>query len=1384
MAKNWLILSVLSFGVGFGISLAVDRDVKRAALTGLITVPATSVGVLVTEKRRNGQLNDTPFSIQTRVAELEKRTEILNQEEASLQTSIATKKRDKQQLEVTLGNLQIEMSQLQTLSVEQQCQNIAIEEELVEIEAQRQQLTAECNRLQTWTHELRQQELILTQSLEANATQKQQLETDSNPLQSRLNQLQVQVSNQQSYNQEQVDLTAQKHLLETELQSLQSQIHNLQKLATNLNQSLEMITAQKEEAEVHFNQHTQELSKLQNQIAAQADYSSKLTQDLADLEQQKHHLEIDLFQLKNRINDLEQQLTYLSQSVTSITSQQEEAQVSLNYLHTKLSQLQQQISEQQEQKEQLIQELTALAAQKEEIAAELSQIQLAQIQAKQKHEPLLSNPNTELPPTRIASTTGATTLRKPYPQTRGSSNFMKSQYTKNLWEEQILPHWSHRDRPAGHRFLGSIYIKQKASEELLDIVGQNLQQLDRFTYDSLQDRFYELEQNWLKILTVALSEYAYYYSSDRFWQGFCKRLNINHNQGVEHTFRRVVDEGINLLGLVRAKGGYKYISTLWLQSGVPEQNLVHFAQLVQEIADEYGWWELAHTSDEELSQLLLSICQEKHLQWGTLINFLKSSYSEDPETEPISGQLLQGIAIVAQELERKKASPQALEDEKQREEILGNYYLPHNFFLRNWNALTQVLTPRSGSSQSRGIITRRSKPLLLSLDIGDSLNTQLMLPEQVLWKPEWRNLRGTYCRIPQAKWEDTIPTAGDLIIPELIIEINQASENWNCQMLDHNRQNLLEWHYKGISSDLPCLVFDASTGEHLPLNLSQPTIIAVDEVFCFTPKDIQPEFANGIEVLDSYIPSSIQGWRGRLIRLTTPESSIVLTIPETNHSQLIIWKLVRSDEPVFTGLRLTGKNTIYLEPPTFWYPPINQTLDINVLVENITERYIVARTIESLSSSNRWVAIKLTQWITEPGCYEARFWFDQKRWSYRFEVKSKSQFSGITPLNKPQISSDSGFSEADLPIKHDTSHKFWAEVIKLEGLWPLEEVILCLSNGHEKIPYQLQAEASGSLRIHLSTLYDLLPNSDSYALDYQRLGLEPQRLVQMQTLPQDVNWTWTSQAIHLSGLLLGKLYSLSCWNFLLPDLDPVVIKIPLIEQGTTTTEVILNLPPGIYHIQLVSSSSQGLTENLGWWCGSGQYDLPEDIEGDEAKENYCYTILGNRESKESFIAAVNQLKLDFDRQQMEARIFTLENNQYYFPAWLNRDSLLGKVKGLLEILSLPVASAKSPINVLNTKPIEPSLPLVGGGNWYLVNVRSKKRDFFLKCLDIAIKQNNLQKLILKIKIPQDLVYQDMVLLNLSNFRTAYDNLQKIECFQSMERRPLQLEQVSRMLGNQ
>lgn len=58
----------------------------------------------------------------------------------------------------------------------------------------------------------------------------------------------------------------------------------------------------------------------------------------------------------------------------------------------------------------------------------------------------------------------------------------------------------------------------------------------------------------------------------------------------------------------------------------------------------------------------------------------------------------------------------------------------------------------------------------------------------------------------------------------------------------------------------------------------------------------------------------------------------------------------------------------------------------------------------------------------------------------------------------------------------------------------------------------------------------------------------------------------------------------------------------------------------------------------------------------------------------------------------------------------------------------------------------------------------------------------MQELILAVKVPQEQIYENIVLLNLSNFKVAFTQLQKIENFQSIERKPLTIEQVERMLG--
>jgi hypothetical protein len=85
-------------------------------------------------------------------------------------------------------------------------------------------------------------------------------------------------------------------------------------------------------------------------------------------------------------------------------------------------------------------------------------------------------------------------------------------------------------------------------------------------------------------------------------------------------------------------------------------------------------------------------------------------------------------------------------------------------------------------------------------------------------------------------------------------------------------------------------------------------------------------------------------------------------------------------------------------------------------------------------------------------------------------------------------------------------------------------------------------------------------------------------------------------------------------------------------------------------------------------------------------------------------------------------------------------------------------------------------------SWYLVSTRPYKRDIFLKYLAGAISGNQLQNLILEVIAPEEEVYQDMVLVQLRDFKEARPYLQNIEHFQRLEPKPLSLEQIRRMSG--
>lgn len=1397
-SKHWLLLGSVAFGVGFGLSLPFNRDIKQAALIGLTAIPAATAGALVVTHQQKRSLG-TVFS------SLHEDIQALEQQKSRLLKATHEGTAKKQQVQVQLDELQSQLTQLEAELSTQREQKQSLEHTITLLETQKQQLEDDGDRIQKKIQETQEHEQRLNEDLSTIAAEKEELQNSFTTLNAELARLQNDIaehtSQQQTLNQLVITLEDQKKQLETEVAILNEQIQVKEQQETSLNRILTRITNEKQQQE--------------NELAT---------------------LQSELTNLKNQIQTQQQQKTDLEQGISHLQANQQSQEALLTNFRLESEQLQSSIANQEHRREQLNQELSELLAQKDSLEQELQQLQLLlQVEPSQTTETSEAVADvgssiddasevehgggiegSSVQPTTAQSSSDlflqgekaadrqpqATALKRSNMpsmssrilttaslMTSGDYNFARPDHARHLWEDRLLPYWAHYSRPRGKRFLGSFKIQQDATDYILEIIQRNLKRLDRLTFGELCERFDEVDQNqyWVRILTFAFSEYAYYYSRDRFWQGFCEKLDLPHNQYVENTFRQVVDEGIDILGLVRAKGGYRYVSTLWLQSGIPEQNLEHFSQLVQELADEYGWWELAHADTDDLAQELLNFCQNKHPQWGTLMNFLKISCPGDERTDaltevdPISGRLVQGIAIVAQELERQGLSPEALQDDNQREELLRSYCLPENFFLRSWNALMEVLTPKDRSSSNRRISHRRKRSLFLELDLS-SLDTHLVLPQQTLWQHSWRNLRGTFCQIPEAEWESIIPEAGDLEIPELLTSVNTPQEQWIYRLQNHNRVDLLQWQMDGIAPELPFLVFDAITGEHIPLGSSNFAITGRSEIICFTPKELQLEFGDGVEIVDTRVPSSIRGWRGQQIELTIPSSAIQLKRAPDETLHLIPWQTA-VDQPTLQGLRLRGKKSIYLNAPTFWFPPPTQNVSLNLLIEDVTKQDIAGKSLETVPASNKWHPIPLKQWITDPGIYEVRFWNETHRWTYRFEIQTPFQHTSLPQLAALQVIHNSQDCTNSLPLRVDTAEQFWSEILQIKGLWALETLALLLSNGQDEVPYPAQSDTNGNLEIRLSGLYDLLPASEQYTLSYQRVGSESQLLIEMKPESQDLGWRWNDQGVEISGLKAGQPYSLCCWNILLPQSRPVQVEI----IAGAVTQVPLSPPPGIYHVEL--SKAQQLIKSLGWWCSSDRNAIPDEATQNEALENYCYTILGN-EPVEDFLAATNQLQLDLSCVQLESLITDLQVS-YHFPAWLNQSLLLAKLQALLKDLRDRSAVAQTLLTKEQTKPSKMTSQSTTSasadddfstGKWHLAVVAAWKRDFFCNQLENFLRQNASHSGITRFEKCVGSDFESYVLIQAQNLAQARTSLRQIPYFQDIQRQPLKPHEVRRMLG--
>ncbi|MCY7332540.1 MAG: hypothetical protein LH649_07740 [Pseudanabaena sp. CAN_BIN31] len=457
-------------------------------------------------------------------------------------------------------------------------------------------------------------------------------------------------------------------------------------------------------------------------------------------------------------------------------------------------------------------------------------------------------------------------------------DFSSHEHTQYVWN-QIEELWSDSKKTVGERFLGNNRFAFGSVEALLDALSDDLSKIGTISIDKLNARWGDRKNRyWVKIITFVLSEYAYYYNAEGgFWSSLSQRLKIADIQGTKQTFWRILKEGFNLLGIAKAKGGTKYLSTLYLQSGIPKHNLRHFAELVDDISSNLGWWNVAHRYDaDDLAQTLHDRALETHSQRPILQRFLKSSCSGiESDVEPLSGNIFKYIATVALELERRGLNPESLKDEQKRGQYLQGFSLPYNFFLRDWGDLVSVLSPKRGSqARANKVIRQRKRELRLRLDTLE-LNLQLVLPEQLLWRKEWRSLSGTYCHIPQSKpkWDKTIPYPDSLEIPELCVNLSKLCDRWTWQLKAAGQQDLLEWACEGVSSDLPLLIFDAETGDRIVVSSENPNIIGFSEIVCYFPESATLQISEGIEVIDAFFPCLISDWQAKQIRLNQKSDS-------------------------------------------------------------------------------------------------------------------------------------------------------------------------------------------------------------------------------------------------------------------------------------------------------------------------------------------------------------------------------------------------------------------------------------------------------------------------------------------------------------------------------
>lgn len=522
MFKNWFLLASVSCGVGFGSTFLISRNLQQSAWAGLGTVPAVAASLTILSRQRQEEID-------RQVAKLRLSLNDLQREEQLVKEQLQIKKSSCQKIIVGRQELQTAFTQLKQDVDRYREEQAGLEREINSLMLQRQAQESSLVKLDAKVVDRQNNLQTINAELALIQTQRQSAIDSAKQLNLELQSVRDKIR-QYSITKEQLgfqitDLQNQAKSLQTKIVDREVDLRGIEYHILQMEERQNQVSI----AIVELDGSLEQKQSLLQDIDRDWQQQQALIQEISDLLLEKQDREVLLgelvvnitvkqniiFELDAEVSEGQANLDRISIDLVQIEAQRQSAIDLAQRSELTLANIQEEISNHCINKEKIAAEIAELQNREENLEAEIVtqkinrtelQEQISALKEQQdrlsiKIEPQqhLSNPEPILPDLEnqnkdldlhldeseeIENTRQHRNCRSLYSSHElvdRRQDFMNLQYTKKIWQEQILPFWLDRDKPIGHKFLGHVNIPRSQSDELIALVGENLRRLDGIT---------------------------------------------------------------------------------------------------------------------------------------------------------------------------------------------------------------------------------------------------------------------------------------------------------------------------------------------------------------------------------------------------------------------------------------------------------------------------------------------------------------------------------------------------------------------------------------------------------------------------------------------------------------------------------------------------------------------------------------------------------------------------------------------------------------------------------------------------------------------------------------------------------------------------------------